>query len=134
MLEFLCQLYKRSPDGSNQKSQSDDPKLDFVKRRWTTFFAITVGYSAYYVCRYSWNVVKVPLAEEGVFDASQMGWIGSMLFFSYAFGKLANGILADHANVRRFMATGLAISALANLFLGFTTVFWMFALLWGMNG
>ena len=98
------------------------------------FFAITVGYGFYYVCRLSFSVAKKPMADAGVFDAAQMGIIGSALFFAYAFGKLANGILADRVNVRRFMATGLFVSALINLALGFTTAFWTFLILWGFNG
>ena len=104
------------------------------RRQWAVFFAITVGYGFYYVCRLSFSVAKKPMADAGVFDAAQMGVIGSALFFAYAFGKLANGILADRVNVRRFMATGLFISALINLALGFTTAFWAFLILWGFNG
>ncbi len=104
------------------------------RRQWAVFFAITVGYGFYYVCRLSFSVAKKPMADAGIFDAAQMGIIGSALFFAYAFGKLANGILADRVNVRRFMATGLFISALINLALGFTTAFWAFLVLWGFNG
>lgn len=52
----------------------------------------------------------------------------------YAVGKLTNGFLADRSNVRRFMSTGLLCSALINLCLGFTSSFYAFALLWGLNG
>ena len=104
------------------------------RRQWAVFFAITVGYGFYYVCRLSFSVAKKPMADAGVFDAAQMGVIGSALFFAYAFGKLANGILADRVHVRRFMATGLFISALITLALGFTTAFWAFLILWGFNG
>ena len=46
-------------------------------------------------------MAKKPMADAGVFDAAEMGVIGSALFFAYAFGKLANGILADRVNVRK---------------------------------
>ena len=104
------------------------------RRQWAVFFAITVGYGFYYVCRLSFSVAKKPMADAGIFDAAQMGVIGSALFFAYAFGKLANGILADRVNVRRFMAFGLFVSAVINLALGFTTAFWAFLILWGFNG
>ena len=133
MLHSLISFYGRSPDRAIGEGEPR-PTSGFSQRRWAAFVSITIGYSAFYVCRYSWNVVKKPLVDEGIFDTSQMGWIGSALFFSYAFGKLLNGVLADHANVRRFMATGLAVSALANLILGFTTCFWIFLVLWCANG
>lgn len=104
------------------------------RRKWAVFFAITGGYSFYYVCRLSFNVAKVPMADSGLFDEAELGLIGSALYFSYASGKLANGILADRANTRKFMATGLFISGVINLILDFTTAFGVFLVLWGLNG
>ncbi len=60
--------------------------------------------------------------------------IGSALFFSYAIGKLTNGFLADRSNIKRFMSTGLFLTALVNLALGSTSLFISFAVLWGLNG
>jgi len=39
------------------------------------------------------NVVRKPIVEEGVFSETQLGIIGSCLFFVYAVGKLTNGFL-----------------------------------------
>jgi OPA family sugar phosphate sensor protein UhpC-like MFS transporter len=52
----------------------------------------------------------------------------------YAIGKVTNGFLADRANIRRFMATGLLVSAVANLAFGLGQGFVLFALLWGVSG
>ena len=49
-------------------------------------------------------------------------------------GKLSNGFLADRCNARVFLATGLLGTALINLILGFTNMFVVFAVLWGLNG
>lgn len=113
-----------------------DPAVaaEMRKRQWAVFFAITLGYGFYYVCRLSFSVAKKAMADAGIFNPAEMGVIGLALFFAYAFGKLTNGILADRVNVRRFMATGLFLSALVNLALGFTTAFWAFLILWGFNG
>jgi OPA family sugar phosphate sensor protein UhpC-like MFS transporter len=99
------------------------------------------------VARTSLNVVKKPILDSGVLDAHQLGMIGSALLFTYAIGKFVNGFLADHSNIKRFMAAGLGVSAIANLavgILGFTSnngmaitsfVFFLsFAILWGING
>ncbi len=83
-----------------------------------TFWGATIAYSLYYVCRMSINVVKQPLIDEGVLTAGQLGLIGSALLFVYAVGKFMNGFIADYCNIRRFMATGLCISALLNLVIG----------------
>ena len=109
-----------------------------------TFWGVTIAYSLYYVCRMSINVVKQPLIDEGILSAGQLGLIGSALLFVYAIGKFMNGFIADYCNIRRFMATGLFISALMNLLMGvlglfssmipMAVIFLSFAVLWGMNG
>ena len=119
-------------------------KIDstYKSLRSKTFWGATIAYSLYYVCRMSINVVKQPLIDEGVLTAGELGLIGSALLFVYAVGKFLNGFIADYCNIRRFMATGLFISALANLILGVLgifklpalLVFVMFTLLWGING
>ena len=102
--------------------------------QWQVFVAITFGYGFFYVCRLSLNVIKKPLIDGGVFEPAQLGVIGSALFFAYAAGRLVNGVLVDHANVKRFMAFGLFGSALINLALGNLPSFWVFVVLWGANG
>lgn len=118
----------------------------YKKLRFQSFIAGTVGYSLYYVCRTSLNVVKKPILESGALDATQLGIIGSALLFAYAIGKFVNGFLSDHSNIKRFMAAGLCVSAVANLLvgaLGFAngggmvgnmTLFIAFAVMWGVNG
>ncbi len=106
----------------------------YKKYRWSVFLSTTFGYAIYYVCRLSINVMKKPMIDEGIFTETQLGIIGSALFFSYAAGKLVNGFLADHINVRRFMAIGLFVSAVVNLILGSQSLFLLFLILWGING
>lgn len=106
----------------------------FRRMRLTTFTTATLGYGVYYVCRLSMNVVRKPMVDDGLFTETQIGVIGSCLFFTYAIGKFCNGFIADHSNVKRLMSLGLLISALINLALGFTNSFWLFAVLWGVNG
>ena len=78
--------------------------------------------------------MKKPIVEEGIFSETELGIIGSVLFFTYAIGKFTNGFLADRSNIRRFMSTGLLVTALVNLCLGFVHSFLLFAILWGLSG
>lgn len=134
MIETILGFYSKSPPADARDTNDPDVARELRRRKWSVFLSITFGYGFYYVCRLSFSVAKKPMADAGIFDASEMGLIGSALFFAYAFGKLTNGVLADRVNVRKFMVTGLLISALANLALGFTSVFWLFIVLWGLNG
>ena len=114
--------------------EEKEQKSFYRKLKWQVFISATLGYGIYYVCRLSLNVVKKPIVDSGLLTESQLGIIGSALFFSYAVGKFFNGFLADHSNIKRFMSIGLLISALANLIMGFTGSFSFFALCWGING
>ncbi|RLD76557.1 MAG: MFS transporter [Bacteroidetes bacterium] len=129
MLDYFKKSEPKPIIDSTEEQQSLYKKL---KRQ--VFISATLGYGLYYVCRLSINVVKKPIVDSGLLSESELGIIGSALFFSYAIGKLANGFLADHSNIRRFMSTGLFISALVNLIMGFNSSFIFFAIFWGVNG
>lgn len=133
MIRKIVGFYKISAPETGQNSPDDKMKR-FKSIRMATFLSATMGYGIYYVCRLSMNVVRKPIVEEGLFSETQLGIIGSCLFFVYAVGKLTNGFLADRSNVRHFMSTGLFCSALINLCLGFINSFYVFAFLWGLNG
>lgn len=100
----------------------------------SVFISATVCYSIYYVCRLSLSVVKVPLVQENILSESQLGMVGSGLFYAYAAGKLVNGFLADRANINRLLTLGLLGSATVNLLLGFQPAFLAFAALWLVSG
>ena len=136
--------YFRISKPSAEKVPQEKVGTVYKSLRNRTFWGVTIAYSLYYVCRMSINVVKQPLIDEGILSAGQLGLIGSALLFVYAIGKFMNGFIADYCNIRRFMATGLFISALMNLLMGalglfssmipMVVVFVSFAVLWGING
>lgn len=134
ILKSIIEFYKVSkPKLVNWNSPKEQQKK-MTYYKWATFLSATIGYGLYYVCRLSLNVVKKPIVEEGVFSETELGIIGSVLFFTYAVGKFANGFLADRSNINHFMTTGLLVTALVNLCLGFTNSFILFAILWGISG
>jgi OPA family sugar phosphate sensor protein UhpC-like MFS transporter len=106
----------------------------FQRYRMRIILAITLAYAISYTCRLAINIVKKPLIDAGIFTPLELGMIGSALFYTYAAGKLINGFVADHSNVRRFFAIGLVASAACNIAMGFSTLFWLTVLLWGLNG
>ncbi|MBR1878619.1 MAG: MFS transporter [Paludibacteraceae bacterium] len=140
-------FFAKSPAAPLRNETEQQRNRRFRRMQWASFFAITLGYSMYYVCRTSLNVVKKPIIDAGILDAAQLGVISSALLFTYAVGKFVNGFLADHSNIRRFMAAGLLVSTVANItvgLLGFLSVrgmvlsqtafYILFAGLWAVNG
>ena len=128
------------------KVPQDKIQKVWKRKRFQTFLAATFGYALYYVCRMSMGVMKQPLIDAGLLDATQLGIIGACLYWTYAVGKLVNGFLVDSANIKRFMATGLVVSAAANFIMGVlgvsaakagwssSVIFVLFAVMWAING
>ena len=115
---------------------ADQGRIDaiFRNRRLRVFIWLVLGYGFFYTCRLSLSVAKKPMLDDGILSVEQMGIIGSVLLYVYAFGKFFNGFLADRANIRRFMSTALLLSAIANLLFGSMNNFYLFAALWAFNG
>lgn len=144
MSKFL-DFYKTSKPSENKVPAEKADNL-YKKLRIQTFIAGTLGYSLYYVCRLSLSVMKQPIIDGGFLNATQLGLISACLYWAYAVGKFVNGFLADHSNIKRFMATGLVISATANAVMGIVglsaasagltsaAMFVSFALMWALNG
>lgn len=138
--------YFRISKPSAYKVPEDQVESRYKALRSRTFWAATIAYSLYYVCRMSLSVVKQPIIDAGVLSPGQLGIIGSSLLFVYAVGKFMNGFIADYCNIRRFMAAGLFISAFINMLMGATgllhgtlglgsgLLFAVFAVVWGVNG
>jgi OPA family sugar phosphate sensor protein UhpC-like MFS transporter len=122
--------------GEDRPITKGPEEIDRLFRRYrvSIMTAITLGYGFSYTCRLALSVVKKPLIDAGIFSADDLGVIGSAFFYTYAFGRLTNGFLADHANIRRFYPLGLLMSALINLAMGSTIHLWVWAVLWGFNG
>lgn len=134
MLKSIINFYRVSHPRPCNGESLPEQKRRLKRLQWSTFLAATLGYGLYYVCRLSLNVVKKPIVDEGVFSETELGIIGAVLFFTYAVGKFTNGFLADRSNINRFMSTGLLVTALVNLCLGFVNSFILFAILWGISG
>lgn len=134
------------PSATQVDSTTAEGKRYYHKLALQSFFAATLGYSLYYVCRTSLNVMKKPIIDSGLLDAKQLGYIGSALLIAYAVGKFVNGFVADYCNIKKFMATGLILSTLANFIMGVlglasgvvaistSLLFVVFAIMWGVNG
>lgn len=134
VVQSLLSFFKTRAD---QPVFSEDPgviRRSYESHRWSVFLSVLFGYGLFYTSRMNFSVAKKAMLDEGVMSATQMGVVGSALLFVYSIGKFTNGFLADRCNIARFMSTGLLLSGVANLLLGFNPMFSGFLLLWGLNG
>ena len=136
----------RISKASAEKVPPGEVETRYRQLRSRTFWGATIAYSLYYVCRLAFSIVKQPIIDGGILNATQLGVIGSAFLLVYAAGKFVNSFFADYCNIRRFMALGLLISSGINLILallgymdmafslpGFVIMI-AFSLLWGLNG
>jgi OPA family sugar phosphate sensor protein UhpC-like MFS transporter len=133
LLTAVANFFKTGPDAAPLTDEAEI-RHKYRTRRISVFLSITLGYAMYYVIRQGFAVVKKPLLEAGVFDAMQLGSIGSVFFATYMVGKCFNGFLADRLNIKRFLALGLLGSATLLVVLGLCSDFYLFAVLWGCCG
>lgn len=74
------------------------------------------------------------LIEDLGYDKSQLGLLASILSITYGISKFASGILSDRSNPRYFMAFGLFMTGMMNIFFGLSSSLLMFGVFWGLNG
>ena len=132
-MKALLRSFATGAEAPRIEQQSEVDRL-FRSNRIRVMLAITIGYGLIYMCRLAIGVVKKPLIDQGIFTPTELGTIGSALFYTYALGKLTNGFLADHANARRFLAAAFLLTAICNIFMGFTTTVLAATIIWGLNG
>lgn len=133
MIKSFLQFFLTGTDATAMTDKAEIAR-QYRERRISVFLSITLGYAMYYVIRQGFAVVKKPLLQSGVFDAAQIGAIGSVFFFTYMIGKCVNGFLADRLNIKKFLALGLMGSSTLLVAMGFCSSFYLFAVLWGFCG
>ncbi|AHK63727.1 Membrane sensor protein UhpC [Chlamydia avium] len=115
----------------------DDPEL--IKKKYKywrmrIFYSMFVGYIFYYFTRKSFTFAMPTLMADLGFDKAQLGIIGSTLYITYGISKFVSGVMSDQSNPRYFMALGLIITGLTNIFFGMSSSILLLALWWGVNG
>ncbi len=112
----------------------EEIKQKYKYWRIRTLYAMFIGYAFYYFTRKSFTFAMPGLVEDLGFEKTDLGLLGSVFAITYGISKFASGVLADRSNPRYFMAIGLLLTGVFNIFFGFSSSLIMFALFWGLNG
>lgn len=97
-------------------------------------YSMFIGYAFYYFTRKSFVFAMPGLMQDLGLDKSQLGIMTSLFALSYGLSKFVSGVFSDQSNPRYFMAIGLMITGLLNIFIGLSSSIFCFALFWGLNG
>lgn len=128
-------IFKWFLTGNEKPRIKDESKVKhmFKRARIQGVTAMIIGYGMYYVMRLTLGIVKQPMIKEG-FTPMQLGSIGAAMTVAIAFGKCLNGFLADRCNIKKIVPLGLLGAAVVNFILGFSHSYWVFLVLWFING
>lgn len=101
-----------------------------TRQLYTTF----VGYAVFYFVRKNMPLA-LPLMERDLgITKARLGIFLTLQDVAYGISKSANGFLGDRTNARVFMAVGLLLSALMNVFFGLSSGLYTLGILWILNG
>ena len=106
----------------------------FTKYAWMMLISFGLTYMFFYNGRQNINLVFTQMAEELGSTTAAMGVVSSALFWCYAFGQLINGRLGAFFGYKKFIAIGVASSAIINVIISYQHSIPVIAVLWGLNG
>lgn len=112
-----------------------EEKIDSTYKRYRiqVFLSIYLGYMLYYFVRSNFSLAKAYLIHQG-FTKTELGLVASALGLAYGISKFVMGNLSDRSNPRYFLAAGLILSGIVNLFFPITKgITLLFALMF-LNG
>ena len=128
--------------GSSEKAPSIHlttplvPELRKGYRAWRTriLYAAIIGYAAYYLLRQNFSMAIPGIMDDLGYTKIELGWVVTIWSAVYGIGKFINGYFSDRSNARVFMTTGLVLSAIVCLLMGFVDSLWAIGILWAFNG
>ncbi len=93
----------QQPSGNTPDSVSVDTSPTQI--RWTVF-ALACGTSfLLYLHRYSWNFIGPRLQQDLGFSHSQIAFLFSLFYYTYAAGQIPSGVITDRLGPRKFLGT-----------------------------
>lgn len=124
-----------TPDPHTETIQDQDAvKKQYGYWRIRVFYSMFIGYAFYYFTRKSFTFAMPALMQDLGLNKSELGVLGSVMAITYGISKFVNGIIGDRSNPRYFMAVGLILTGIFNIFFGCSSSLLFFALFWGLNG
>jgi len=111
-----------------------DEQAKFNRAQWRFLLCSIVAYAFFYITRKNLSMAQPAMLEEGVISTYALGMIMTVHGVLYGISRFVNGFWADRLNGRIFMAAGLALSALMNFLFGCSSLTFLFAAFWILNG
>lgn len=111
----------------------NSPRESFGYWRIRIMYSTMIGYILFYFVRKNLSMAMPGIEADLGITKVQLGAFLTAHGILYGLSRFINGILADRANPRIFMAAGLLICAIANLGFGFSSAVWWMGAFWIIN-
>ena len=118
----------------NMAVEKDSRSSLYERIRWSIYICLFLGYSSYYFCRKSYTFVVPALISELNIKKNELGVITSGFAAMYGIGKFSGGLLSDSLSPRIMFTTGMLLTGIINIVIGFTGNVWLLTFLWSVNG
>jgi MFS transporter, OPA family, phosphoglycerate transporter protein len=122
------------PKIATEKIPTEHIEQTYKNFRFQSLLGVFLGYMAYYIVRNNFALSTPFLKKSLGLSATEVGLLTSCMLIAYGISKGIMSSLADKCSPKVYMALGLLLCALVNVMLGFSTAFWMFAVLVALNG
>jgi OPA family glycerol-3-phosphate transporter-like MFS transporter len=113
----ILDILKPAPD-AKYKIAPDKQKKFYLLNQTKVLLTTSIGYVGYYIIRLIFTTQQKELMEAYHITKSDIGLVLACFGIGYGISKLFMGVLSDKSNPRFYLALGLIISAILNIFLG----------------
>lgn len=118
-MSIISEFFKPAPHKPFIPEEKQD--AEYKKMRLKVFAGAFLGYSGYYLVRSNMNLAKPFLLDAG-FTPSQIGFAATGITIAYGFSKFIMGNMSDRSDARKFLTTGLVLSAILMCCAGLLTM------------
>jgi sugar phosphate permease len=126
--------FMRPPTGAQPITDPTKIEASYAYHRPRILFWSTAGYATFYFVRKNLPVAMPLMMDQLGLSKTAMGIVITVHGVTYGVSKFLNGIIADRANARFFMALALIAAAIINVCFGMSTTIFFFGLFWILNG
>jgi sugar phosphate permease len=134
MIQAIARVFR--PDPPAPVAITDKEEIRMQMRFWQNRILISsmIGYALFYFVRKNLSLAMPAMGKDLGITKADLGLFLTLHGVIYGLSKFANGFLGDRANARIFMVTGLALSALMNIFFGLSSMVIALGVFWMLNG
>ncbi len=109
-------------------------KREYRYWRIRIMYTTMIGYALFYFVRKNISIAMPVMESELGISKADLGLFLTLHGVLYGVSKFINGFIGDQVNPRYFMAVGLFLSAVMNIFFGLSHAVITFGLFWLFNG